>query len=298
MGTPDFAVPILQTLLTDHDVVCVYSQPPRPAGRGHRVTKSPVQRLAEQYNIEVRTPRKLKAAEEHARFRDLAADVAIVAAYGLILPAAVLEAPTMGCINVHASLLPRWRGAAPIQRAILAGDSQSGVCLMKMDEGLDTGAVYCCRSTPVDDRTSAGDLHDRLAQLGSNLIGDCLPKVARGEIVAEPQPAEGITYAAKIERGETKIVWQNSAADVVRQINAFSPSPGAWTSLGGDRVKILVATMTDGRGEPGQAITDDLVVACRDGALRVDRLQLAGRQALSASDFLIGRPVLAGTMFT
>ena len=298
MGTPDFAVPVLETLLAEHDVVCVYSQPPRPAGRGHRVTKSPVHRLAEQRGIEVRTPRTLKAAAEQTLFRDLAADIAVVAAYGLILPAAILEAPRLGCLNVHASLLPRWRGAAPIQRAILAGDTQSGVCLMKMDEGLDTGAVYVCRSTPIDDGTSAGDLHDRLAQLGSGLIRDWLPKIAQGEAMAEPQPVDGITYAAKIERNETKIVWQNRAAEVVRQINAFSPSPGAWTLLGADRVKVLAVEAADGRGEPGRTIADDLTVACGQDAVRIERLQLAGRHVLSAADFLIGRPVAAGTLFT
>lgn len=298
MGTPDFAVPVLETLLAEHEVVCVYSQPPRPSGRGHKVTKSPVHRLAEGRGIDVRTPRNLKAAADQAQLRDLDADIAVVAAYGLILPVPILEAPRLGCVNVHASLLPRWRGAAPIQRAILAGDTQSGVCLMKMDEGLDTGAVYVCRSTPIDDGTSAGELHDRLAQLGSDLIRRHLPEIARGELKAEPQPVDGITYAAKIERNETKVVWHNRAAEVVRQINAFSPSPGAWTLLDGDRVKILAGEATEGRGEPGRTIAGDLTVACGEAAVRIERLQLAGRHALDASDFLIGRPVPTGTLFT
>ncbi|MDA0368467.1 MAG: methionyl-tRNA formyltransferase [Proteobacteria bacterium] len=298
MGTPDFAVPVLRTLLADHQVVCVYTQPPRPAGRGHRIQVSPVQGFAELHGIDVRTPRSLKAATQQELFAALAVDIAVVAAYGLILPKTILEAPKLGCVNVHASLLPRWRGAAPIQRAILAGDTQTGACLMKMDEGLDTGAVYACHATPIDDRTTAASLHDRLAEIGSDLVREYLPKIASGAIVPEAQPDEGITYAAKIDRKETRIVWENLAELVVRQINAFSPNPGAWSNLAGERLKILTAVVVPGAGLPGQSLSDDLVVACGAGAIRVEKLQLAGRQILGAADFLSGRSVPVGTVFT
>jgi len=298
MGTPDFAVPVLRALLADHQVVCVYTQPPRPAGRGHRIQISPVQEFAELHGIDVRTPRSLKAATEQELFAALAADIAVVAAYGLILPKTILESPKLGCVNIHASLLPRWRGAAPIQRAILAGDTETGVCLMKMDEGLDTGAVYACRGTPIDARTTGASLHDRLAEIGSDLVREYLPKIAGGAIVPESQADEGVTYAAKIDRKETKVVWDNPAELVIRQINAFSPNPGAWSNLAGDRLKILAAVVVPGDGPPGQALSNDLVVACGVGAIRVEKLQLAGRQTLGAADFLSGRAVPVGTVFT
>ena len=294
MGTPDFAVPILRAAMPNNDIIAVYSQPPRPSGRGHRTTSSPVHQVAEELGLPVHTPTSLKTAEEQERFRALNADVAVVGAYGLILPKAILDAPRSGCVNIHASLLPRWRGAAPIQRAILAGDSESGVCLMKMDEGLDTGPVFACQATPIDDATTAGDLHDRLAEMGSALITAWLDKIGDGSAVPNPQDSDGLTYAEKVDRGETRIDWHETARQIVRRINAFSPAPGAWTTLGKDRVKILAAHAVAGDGVPGTALSDQLVVACGDGAIEIERLQVAGRQPLDARAFLAGRTVPAG----
>jgi methionyl-tRNA formyltransferase len=247
--------------------------------------------------LAVQTPISLKKAAEQERFRALNADVAVVAAYGLILPQPILAAPRSGCVNIHASLLPRWRGAAPIQRAILAGDTETGVCLMKMDEGLDTGPVFVRQSTPIMETTTAGDLHDTLAEIGSTLIGHWLGKIVDGSATALPQETEGTTYAEKIDRSETRLIWKEPANQVVRRINAFAPVPGAWSELDGDRVKILAAEVADGSGPPGTILTDNLVVACADGAIRVQRLQIAGRQPLDAKAFLAGRPVPTGTRF-
>lgn len=297
MGTPDFAVPILRAVIPGNDVVAVYSQPPRPAGRGHRTTPSPVHAFAEEHGFPVHTPLSLKKSGAQEEFRSLKADIAVVAAYGLILPQAILDAPKKGCVNIHASLLPRWRGAAPIQRAILAGDTETGVCLMQMEAGLDTGPVFTCQSTPIDETTTAGVLHDRLAEIGSTLIGAWLPKIAEGSAKATPQKTDGVTYAEKIDRGETRIVWHESAGQVVRRINAFAPAPGAWTELAGARVKVLAARQCKGSGAPGVAVSDRLVVACGDGAIEVARLQVAGRQAMDAQAFLAGHAVPAGMRF-
>ena len=297
MGTPDFAVPILRAAMANNDIIAVYSQPPRPSGRGHRTTSSPVHQVAEGLGLLVHTPTSLKIAEEQERFRALNADIAVVAAYGLILPKAILCAPRSGCVNIHASLLPRWRGAAPIQRAILAGDSESGVCLMKMDVGLDTGPVFARQATPIDDATTAGDLHDTLAEIGSALVGIWLDKIGDGRAASYPQDSDGLTYAEKIDRGETRIDWYETARQVVRRINAFAPAPGAWTTLGKDRVKILKAHLVAGDGRPGTALSDQLVVACGDGAVEIERLQVAGRQPLDAKAFLVGRAVPTGARF-
>ena len=297
MGTPDFAVPVLRVLIDDYDVVAVYTQPPRPAGRGHREQASPVQRAAEAAGVPVRYPRSLKSDVAQAEFAACNADVAVVAAYGLILPSPVLHAPRYGCVNVHASLLPRWRGAAPIQRAILAGDTQTGICLMQMDEGLDTGPVYACKRTPIDESTTAGALHDRLAGLGSEMVRQYLPKILGGEIVAAPQPGDGVTYADKIAKSEARIDWDRPAGRVVRHINGFSPYPGAWSEHEGTRFKILAAEAVPGSGAPGQILNDALVIACGEGAIRVETIQMAGRQPLTAAQLLLGHRMPAGTFF-
>ncbi len=297
MGTPDFAVPTLEALLETQDVVAVYSQPPRPAGRGHREQLSPVHKLAEARGIPVHTPKSLKREDAQRTFAAHTADIAVVAAYGLILPPPVLSAPRLGCVNVHASLLPRWRGAAPIQRAILAGDTETGVCLMKMEAGLDTGPVFTCRRVPIDARTTAGALHDRLAALGGDMIRENLPAIESGALVPEPQSKDGVTYAAKIERAETRIVWREPADAVVRQINGFAPVPGAWSEAGGARLKILGAHVDSGRGEAGMVLDDALLVACGSGAIRIDTIQEAGRKPLAAKEFLRGHAVAAGTVF-
>lgn len=297
MGTPDFAVPVLGVLIDDYDVVAVYTQPPRPAGRGHREQATPVHRAAEAAGVPVRYPRSLKSDVAQAEFAACSADVAVVAAYGLILPSSVLHAPRYGCVNVHASLLPRWRGAAPIQRAILAGDTQTGICLMQMDEGLDTGPVYACKRTPIDERTTAGALHDRLAELGSVMVRQYLPKILGGEIVAAPQPSDGVTYADKIAKSEAQINWDRPAGRVVRHINGFSPYPGAWAEHEGTRFKILAAEAVPGSGAPGQILNDALVIACGEGAIRVETIQMAGRQPLTAAQLLLGHRMPAGTFF-
>lgn len=297
MGTPDFAVPILRAAMLGNEIIAVYSQPPRPAGRGHRTTASPVHQVAEELGIPVHTPASLKNATEQERFRGLNADIAVVAAYGLILPKPILDAPRSGCVNIHASLLPRWRGAAPIQRAILAGDRESGVCLMKMDEGLDTGPVFVREATPIHDSTTAGALHDTLAEIGGALIGAWLSKVADGTAVPHSQESDGVTYAEKIDRGETRIDWRETARNVVRRINAFAPAPGAWTELGKDRIKILAAHVVAKDGAPGTVLSDQLVVGCGDGAIEIDRLQVAGRQPLDKKAFLAGRVVPTGARF-
>lgn len=297
MGTPDFAVPILRAAMPGNEIIAVYSQPPRPSGRGHRTTPSPVHQCAEGLGLPVHTPTSLKNPTEQERFRGLNADIAVVAAYGLILPKPILDAPRSGCVNIHASLLPRWRGAAPIQRAILAGDRESGVCLMKMDEGLDTGPVFVRQATPIHEATTAGDLHDTLAEIGGALISAWLRKINDGTAVARAQEPDGVTYAAKIERGETRIDWRETAHKVVRRINAFAPAPGAWTELGKDRVKILAAHVVVGDGAPGTVLSDQLIVACGEGAIEIERLQVAGRQPLDTKAFLAGRTVLAGARF-
>jgi methionyl-tRNA formyltransferase len=296
MGTPDFAVPILRALIeAGHDLAAVYTQPPRPSGRGHRPQASPVQRAAEAAGLAVRTPAKLDAAEQ-AYFRAQALDAAVVAAYGLILPKPVLEAPRLGCLNVHASLLPRWRGAAPIQRAILAGDRETGVTIMQMDEGLDTGAMLLAEHVPIGPETTAAVLHDQLAAVGARLIVQALGGLADGTLAARTQPTDGVTYAKKLAREEGRIDWSKSAAELERRVRALNPAPGVWFERGGERIKVLAASVVEGSAvaPPGTALDADLTVACGSGALRLERLQRAGRAAVGAAAFLRGYALKPG----
>ncbi|MEX2452014.1 MAG: methionyl-tRNA formyltransferase [Rhodospirillales bacterium] len=298
MGSPDFSVPILRALIeAGHEIVCVYAQPPRPAGRGHKERPCPVHAFARDRNLPVRTPRTLKDDSAQAEFAALAADIAVVAAYGLILPQAVLDAPRFGCVNVHASLLPRWRGAAPIQRAILAGDAESGVTVMQMDAGLDTGAMLMQGTVPIEADTTAQVLHDRLAGLGAALIVRALEGIAAGMLTPTPQPEDGVTYAAKIERGEGRLDWTQSAGALERHVRAFTPWPGAWFEYGGERIKVLQVRAIEGNegGAPGTVLDERLTVACGDGAVRLERLQRAGRSALDAATFLRGFALPSGT---
>lgn len=296
MGTPDFAVPSLAALIgAGHDVVGVYSQPPRPAGRGHREQLSPVHAFAAQRGLLVRTPARLKDPAEHRAFAELAADVAVVAAYGLILPKPILDAPRLGCVNVHASLLPRWRGAAPIQRAILAGDAESGVTIMGMEEGLDTGPMWLIGRAPISARTTGASLHDGLSRLGGELIVPALAGIADRRLSPIPQPADGVTYAKKLERDEGRMDWSRPAVELERQVRAFAPWPGAWFEHRGERIKVLESVMTTGQGAPGTIIDDGLAVACGAGALRLSSVQRAGKAAMAAEAFLRGYALPKGT---
>lgn len=293
MGTPDFAVPTLVALVeAGHDVACVYTQPPRPAGRGKKLQPSPVQREAEARGIEVRHPLSLKGADEQAAFAALGADVAVVAAYGLILPQAVLDAPRFGCLNVHASLLPRWRGAAPVQRAILAGDEETGVCIMQMEAGLDTGPVLMRAALPVD-RKTAGELTGELAELGARLMENVLAGLAG--LHAVPQPEDGVTYAKKIDKAESRLDFTCPAVEAERQVRAFAPAPGAFFELEGERYRVLAAEVVEGAGEPGITLDDALTIACGADALRPLTVQRAGRPAMDTAALLRGRAIPAGT---
>jgi methionyl-tRNA formyltransferase len=296
MGTPDFAVPALHALAeAGHEIAAVYSQPPRPGGRrGKELTPSPVQRTAEAMGVPVRHPVSLKSAEAQAEFTAFGAEAAVVAAYGLILPQAVLDAPTHGCLNIHASLLPRWRGAAPIQRAILAGDQDTGVCIMQMEAGLDTGPVLARAVTPIDDK-SAGALTEELAEIGANLLVDVLADLPSHAPMT--QPKEGVTYARKIEKAEARLDFSLSADQVERQIRAFAPNPGAWFEHAGERCKVLLAELASGSGEAGTAIDGELVIACGEGAICPVMVQRAGRPAMATADLLRGWPIPAGTRF-
>src|SRR6056297_3515902 len=295
MGTPGFAVPALQALhAAGHEIAAVYSQPPRPAGRGKKPRPSPVQAAAEALGLEVRTPERLRDAEAQAEFSALEADAGVVAAYGLILPRAVLDAPKLGCWNVHASLLPRWRGAAPIQRAILAGDAETGVCIMRMEPGLDTGPVALREATPIGAEDDAGTLHDRLAEIGARLIVQAMARLEAGTLETTPQPEAGVTYADKIDKAEARIDWTRPAEAVGRQVRAFAPAPGAWTEIDGERLRVLAARPEAGEGVPGETLDDALRVACGEGALRVTRAQRAGRGAGPAEELLRGFPAPKG----
>src|SRR5689334_1352553 len=292
MGSPDFAVPSLNALVeAGHEVVAAYAQPPRPAGRGKSDRKTAVNERAEELGIEVRTPKSLREAEEQACFAALEADLAVVAAYGLILPKPVLEAPRLGCINVHASLLPRWRGAAPIQRAILAGDETSGVTIMQMDEGLDTGPMLSRQTLDIRDR-NAGQVTEEMAKLGARLLVEWLNDPVPGE----PQPIAGATYAKKIDKAETRIDWTRSSREVERQVRAFAPSPAAWFDANGERIKLLEAEATDGSGASGEVLDDHLTIACGSGAVRPIKVQRAGRAPMSAEEFLRGFAIAKGTI--
>jgi len=295
MGTPDFAVAILDSLLaTGHEVVAVYSQPPRPAGRGHKEQPSPVHAFAAARGLPVYTPLTLRDPAELAAFAALDAEVAVVAAYGLILPQAILDTPRYGCLNVHASLLPRWRGAAPIQRAILAGDEESGVTIMQMEAGLDTGPILLRQSLPLPPDATADWLHDSLADLGAGLIVEALDKLANGILVSEAQPEEGVVYAAKLRREEGRIDWTLPARQIERQIRALNPWPGLWFEAGGVRIKVLKAALESGTGAPGTLLDDQLRIACGDGALRLLLVQRPGKAAMPAAEMLRGHPMPAG----
>ena len=293
MGSPDFAVPALDALVeAGHEVIAVYAQPPRPAGRGKKDRPTAVHARAEALGLEVRTPKSLRDPDAQAAFAALDLDVAIVAAYGLILPKPILDAPTHGCINIHPSLLPRWRGAAPIQRAVMAGDSRTGVCIMQMEEGLDTGPVLMRTETDIESGETAAALHDRLATEGARLLGEALSKLSTLE--ATPQIEDGVTYASKIDKAEARIDWTRPSAALDAHIRGLSPFPGAWFELGEDRVKLLLAEPASGMGDPGTVLGAD-TIACGDGALRVKRLQRAGKPAMDADDFLRGFPLPVGS---
>ncbi len=295
MGSPEFSVAALKALLdAGHRIVCVYAQPPRPAGRGQKEKPCPVHAYALERGLTVRTPQTLKDADEQAAFRALGADACVVAAYGLILPKPVLDAPRLGCLNIHASLLPRWRGAAPIQRAIMAGDGESGVTIMQMDEGLDTGAKLLRQSTPITAETTASDLHDRLAAMGAEMIVEALDGLQRGTLTATAQPEVGVTYAEKLDRGEGRLDWRLAAEVLERRIRGLTPWPGAWFEHEGRRIKVLAAETAVGEGPVGTLLDDRLTVACGEGALRLLRVQKQGRGPMDANAFLRGTPMARG----
>jgi len=303
MGTPDFAMPSLSEIVAaGHDVLAVYTQPPRPAGRGMAARKSVVHHFAEEAGIPVLTPRSLRSAAVQNQFYAHDAEVAVVAAYGLILPKPILEAPGFGCLNVHGSLLPRWRGAAPIQRAVMAGDPESGVVIMKMDEGLDTGPVCMGERIAIGPDMTSGELHDELALLGAKLIARALERLSQGTLRCRPQPEAGATYAAKIAKDEERIDWTLPAAEVHNRIRAFSPHPGAWFEalLSGrsERIKALRSVVVAGRGEPGKLIDGLLTIACGNQAVRLTRVQRSGKKPMLGAEFLRGFPLGKGTHFS
>jgi methionyl-tRNA formyltransferase len=296
MGTPDFAVPTLVELAArGHDIVAVYTRAPKPAGRGMDLQPSPVERAARKLNFPVLTPATLKGAEAETVFRAHQADAAVVVAYGLLLPKPILDAPPLGCFNVHASLLPRWRGAGPINRAVMAGDMNTGTSVMKMNEGLDTGDIAMLESMPIGADMTAGDLHDALARLGADLMARALSALERGTLTLTPQPAVGVTYAKKISKDETRIDWSKPWQEVHNHIRGLSPFPGAWFEIGGARAKALRSTKGEGSGPPGTALDDALTIACGDGAVRLTHVQRAGKQPMQADEFLRGTPVKTGT---
>ena len=296
MGTPDFAVSALDAILgAGHEVIAVYTQPPRPAKRRQQEQPSPIQLRTEEIGLTVRTPVSFSGDEEQEAFAALKADVALVAAYGLLLPKVLLDAPRFGCVNIHASLLPRWRGAAPIQRAIMEGDSETGVSIMQMDEGLDTGPIYLKEAITITEGENYGSLHDRLADLGARSAVCVLAGLESGTAVAQPQNAEGATYAHKIDRAEAHIDWGQSAEAVSRQVRALSPRPGAWCEVAGQRLRILEGTPKDLEGEPGEVLDNKLTVACGHGAFQITRAQRPGRAAMDAATLLRGFPLAAGT---
>ncbi|WP_170344821.1 methionyl-tRNA formyltransferase [Ruegeria atlantica] len=294
MGTPDFSVPVLDALVeAGHEIAAIYCQPPRPAGRGKKDRPTPVHARAQALGLDVRHPTSLKPAEEQDSFAALNADVAVVVAYGLILPQPILDAPTHGCLNIHASLLPRWRGAAPIHRAIMAGDAQTGICIMQMEAGLDTGPVLLRQATDIGPEETTADLHDRLSAMGAALIVEALAKLPG--LTPEPQPEDGVTYAAKIDKSEARVDWSRPAVEVDRQIRGLSPFPGAWTEIDGNRIKLLASRLAEGQGAPGEVLNDDLYVACGQGAIELLRLQRAGKGAQDRETFLRGWPIPVGT---
>jgi len=295
MGTPDFAVPTLAELIAQgHDIAAVYSQPPRPKGRGMALEPGPVHAFAERAKLVVRTPLSLKTTEERAAFAALNLDAAIVVAYGLLLPKAILEAPRLGCFNLHGSLLPRWRGAAPIQRAVMAGDAETGVMVMRMEEGLDTGPVLMAERVAVGRKTS-GDLAAELSRLGADLMVRAMGALERGAVTPQPQPEQGVTYAKKISKDEARIDWSKSAGEIDCLIRGLAPVPGAYTEVKGERLKVLYALPVNDRGEAGEVITDDLTVACGEGALKLLKIQRAGKDVMEARELLKGFPLPPGS---
>jgi methionyl-tRNA formyltransferase len=302
MGTPEFAVPTLLKLVArGHEIAAVYTRVAKPAGRGMKLQLSPVEQAARRLGIPVVTPATLKTPEALDEFRGYQADAAVVVAYGMILPQAILDAPKLGCFNLHASLLPRWRGAAPINRAIMAGDAETGVMVMKMDIGLDTGDVAMVARLAIADAMTASDLHNALAPLGGDLMVRAIGALERGKLQLTPQSSEGVTYAAKIDKAEAHIDWHKSAFEVLRHIHGLSPFPGAWCAMPlegtAQRVKILRCEIAGGSGEPGAVLDDRLTIACNQGALRILELQRAGKQPMKAEEFLRGTPITAGVRF-
>jgi methionyl-tRNA formyltransferase len=297
MGTPDFAVPTLCEIVgRGHEIAAVYTRAPKPAGRGMALQPSPIEREARRFGLPVLTPKTLKTSEAEAAFRAHGADAAVVVAYGLILPKPVLEAVPLSAFNLHASLLPRWRGAAPINRAVMAGDAETAVMVMRMEEGLDTGPVAMAEPVAIGADMTAGELHDRLARLGADLMGRALAALEKGALVLTPQKGDGVTYAAKIDKAEARIDWTRPWKAVHDHCRGLSPFPGAWCEIGGARVKVLRTTKAEGSGAPGMTLDGRLTVACRDGAIRILELQRAGKQAMKTEDFLRGTPVAPGTV--
>jgi methionyl-tRNA formyltransferase len=294
MGTPDFAVPALAALHeAGHEIACVYTQPPSRSGRGKKLRPSPVQAKAEELGFEVRSPKSLRGEKAQGQFAELGAEIAVVAAYGLILPQAVLDAPKHGCLNIHASILPRWRGAAPIHRAIMAGDEETGVTIMQMEAGLDTGPMRHIVKTPIGAKTT-GELFEELGQLGAEAMVEVL-----GDLDAYPPVPQDdalTTHAAKIDKAEARIDWSQSAGELVRHVAGLAPFPGAWFELGDERVKLLLAEEVEGSGEPGEVLDAEFSIACGEGAIRPLKLQRAGKPAMSREDFLRGKPIAAGTV--
>lgn len=295
MGTPEFSVPVLDALVeAGHEIAAVYTQPPRPAGRGKKDRPTPVQARAEALGLQVRHPVSLRDDKAQAEFAALKTDVAVVVAYGLILPQAVLDAPARGCLNIHASLLPRWRGAAPIHRAIMAGDEKTGVCIMQMEAGLDTGPVLLRRETRIGGTETTAELHDRLSVMGAEAVVAALSRL--DDLTPEPQPEEGVTYAEKIDKAEARIDWTTSAENVDRLIRGLSPFPGAWFSLDGTRIKVLGSSLGKGAGRPGEVLDAGLRVACGTGAVQLTRLQRAGKAAQDVDVFQSGARIAPGTV--
>lgn len=295
MGSPEFSVPVLEALVdAGHEIACVYCQPPRPAGRGKKDRPTPVQARAEAMGLPVRHPVNFKNPEDVAEFAALNAEVAVVVAYGLLLPQSILDAPKLGCLNIHASLLPRWRGAAPIHRAILEGDAETGVCIMQMEAGLDTGPVLLRRETLISAEDTTASLHDRLSKMGAAAIVEALSTLA--DLTAVPQPEEGVTYAKKIDKSEAKIDWTRSATEIDRQIRGLSPFPGAWADYQGERIKFLSSRLVDGAGQPGE-VMGTFTIACGDGSVEILTAQREGKRAMAVSEILKGMDVPKGSRF-
>ncbi len=296
MGTTGFVVPSLERLhALGHEVAAVYTQPPRPKGRGQRPAVTPAHEAAERLGLEVRTPRTLKDPEAQAAFRDLGADLAVVGAYGLILPRPILQAPRLGCVNLHASILPRWRGAAPIERAILAGDPETGISIFRMEAGLDTGPVYAARALPLGPDATAPAVHEALASLAAELLPEVIDGIADGSLEAVPQPGEGVTYAPKLEREEGRLDFRAPAAEIERRLRALNPAPGCWCEAKGERLLLLAGEAVEGRGEPGTVLAAPLTIACGDGALAVRLVQRAGRKPMTPEELQRGFPLPPGT---